>query len=490
MISIRTDYCYSGFSATANKNKLSLGLIFLFIFLTSSVSADNSKRFACLTGNTQDAIKACEDFVNAGQDDYFIFLKLARYYKMKNRLTDAQVIYEKALSAYSDSTLLKGDAANLVSNMQEQEWLKENSLSFDDAAVLRGKCINLSKILPKKALPACTQYLKNYPQDEEVIKHRKIAGNKLGLPENELAIKQDMEANLESDSNSKNLPGDSKPIETIELKPDQVDAVDPNVIADLRSELNQLYKIIDSKNNNSKKQVEYSEKGDRYALVIGNSNYTGEIPVLKNPVNDAKDMSNVLKRLGFDVSLITDASLQKMEQEVDKLSSKMNVNDIVLFYYAGHGVAINGRNYLLPAKTVINDEVDVKHKSLTASYVLEKLKRIGNGMTLVVLDACRNNPFPEAKRGARVIDGGLVNVSGYGGSLIAYATAPENVAIDGNGRNGVYTKHLIEHISKPNLKLEDMFKRVRVAVQNETDGMQTPWENSSLTDDFYFYVQK
>jgi len=219
----------------------------------------------------------------------------------------------------------------------------------------------------------------------------------------------------------------------------------------------------------------------RTALIIGNSAY--KTAPLKNPVNDARDMAAALKGFGFDVTLLTDASHQKMEAAAREFGLKLRQGGVGLFYFAGHGVQVAGENYLVPVDAVIQTESDVKFGCLNAGLVLGKMEDAGNGLNVVILDACRNNPFA---RSFRSTEPGLAKMDAPTGSLIAYATAPGSVAADGTGRNGVYTENLLKNLRTPGLPITDLFMRVRMGVVASTGKKQVPWESSSLTGYFYF----
>lgn len=232
--------------------------------------------------------------------------------------------------------------------------------------------------------------------------------------------------------------------------------------------------------------VPTSKPGRRVALVIGNGAYAGS--PLKNPVNDAQDVANMLKRLGFEVIMRQDADLKTMELAVETFYDSLKKGGAGLFYFAGHGVQVAGSNYLVPVKARIRSESDVKFEAVDASRVLGKMEDAGNGLNLVILDACRNNPY---SRGFRSSAQGLAKMDAPTGSLIAYATAPGSVASDGGpGRNGVYTKHLLMQLGVPGLTAHEMFMRVRLGVVEETGSKQVPWESSSLTGYFYFVGQR
>ena len=219
----------------------------------------------------------------------------------------------------------------------------------------------------------------------------------------------------------------------------------------------------------------------RTALVIGNGAYR-DAP-LRNPVNDARDMAEALRRVGFEVILREDADLRQMEQAVDLFWQRLKAGGTGLFFYAGHGVQVSGRNFLVPVDANVSAEQDVKYRCLDAGLVLGRMENAGNGVNIVILDACRNNPF---SRSLRSLEAGLARMDAPTGSLIAYSTAPGAVAADGIGRNGVYTKHLLAVLDAPAMPLEEVFRRVRVGVMAETGKRQVPWEATSLTGLFYF----
>ena len=219
----------------------------------------------------------------------------------------------------------------------------------------------------------------------------------------------------------------------------------------------------------------------RVALVIGNSNY--ENSPLQNPVNDAQDMSIVLRKLGFDVIELTDASRRDMFNGIREFRQKLRgTHALGLFYFAGHGAQYEGRNYLLPIDHQIRDASELQVDSISAQDILVQMKAAGNPINVVILDACRNQPFPGSSRdGAR----GLARMDSISGSLIAYATAPGSIAEDGNGRNGVYTSALLQHLSNPNQSLTDMFNQVGLEVSQATAGKQEPWISSSPLPPIY-----
>jgi uncharacterized caspase-like protein len=224
-------------------------------------------------------------------------------------------------------------------------------------------------------------------------------------------------------------------------------------------------------------------KERRLALVIGNGDYPNA--PLRNPVNDAKDLAAVLADSGFDVIRLENANLRQLRTAVRDFGDRLKKQGGVgLFYFAGHGMQLKGRNYLIPVSAQIEREDEIEFESLDANLVLEKLDSAGNRFNIVILDACRNNPFARAFRSTAQ---GLAQMDAPSGTVIAFATSPGSVASDGPGRNGLYTQYLIQSVRQPGLKIEDVFKQVRAAVRRDSGGLQTPWESTSLEGDFYFH---
>jgi formylglycine-generating enzyme required for sulfatase activity len=223
------------------------------------------------------------------------------------------------------------------------------------------------------------------------------------------------------------------------------------------------------------------QSGRRVALVIGNGVYP--TAPLKNPVNDARDMAAALRAQGFEVIARENASLAQMEGAVNEFWTRLKLGGAGLFYFAGHGLQVNGRNYLVPVDARLAVEQDAKYKCMDAGMVLGRMENAGNELNIVILDACRNNPFARSWRSA---DAGLAKMDAPRGSIIAYATAPDSVAADGDGRNGLYTEKLLRSMRTPGLPVEQMFKRVRDEVMRATKDKQVPWESTSLRGDFFF----
>ncbi|MBP8131831.1 MAG: SUMF1/EgtB/PvdO family nonheme iron enzyme [Candidatus Hydrogenedentes bacterium] len=222
----------------------------------------------------------------------------------------------------------------------------------------------------------------------------------------------------------------------------------------------------------------------RVALVVGNAAYPDS--PLRNPVNDATDMAAALERLGFAVMLQSDVDQQRIETAIREFGDRIAGAAAALFYYAGHGIQVEGHNYLVPVGKAIEAEHEAKYFCVDAGLVLEKMQDAGARVNIVILDACRNNPFARSWRSSTQ---GLAPMEAARGCLIAYATAPGKVAADGTGRNSVYTASLLKHLEQNDLDILKLFMTVRNEVLQATDDAQIPWENTSLTAEFYFVAR-
>ena len=234
----------------------------------------------------------------------------------------------------------------------------------------------------------------------------------------------------------------------------------------------------------------------RTALVIGNAAYRNA--PLRNPVNDAQAVAAALRGLGFEVILRENASQRETLDAFREFAFKSAKSQVRLLYYAGHGVQIKGRNYLMPVDAEVQAEDEIAQKGADVTEFLERLSTLPNGVNLVVLDACRNNPFTSTPsqvadsrrfrtRGLAPQTAGLAPLQAPSGTLIAFSTAPGSVAVDNPmQKNSVYTKHFLASLRTPGLPVERLFKQVRVAVALETQQQQVPWETSSLMGEFCF----
>ena len=222
----------------------------------------------------------------------------------------------------------------------------------------------------------------------------------------------------------------------------------------------------------------------KVALVIGNATYP-ENP-LENPGNDARDMSAALKKFNFEVHYCVDGTHLEMERALKDFRAELYEADVGLFFFAGHGIQIEGTNYLLATDTRMDSELDAKHSAMKLDLVIDYLEKSNTSTSIVILDACRNNPW-ERRWERSVAGNGLASVYAPRGTLIAFATSPGQVAGDGKGkRNGLYTSALLEHIGTPDCAIEAMFKRVRNTLSVATGGKQISWEHTSLAVEFFF----
>ena len=221
----------------------------------------------------------------------------------------------------------------------------------------------------------------------------------------------------------------------------------------------------------------------RVALVIGNATYLSG--PLNNTVNDARAMAMALESSGFDVLLHENVTNQnEMKKAVREFGMKLKTGGTALFYYSGHGMQVKGFNYLIPTQAVMNIEQEIEYEALDMGFVLAYMESAKSAVNIVILDACRNNPFARSFRDTKQ---GLSTMVAPTGTVIAYSTSPGSVASDGMEDYGLYTKALLTHMQRPGVKVEDVFKSVRAEVLEASQGQQTPWESSSLVGDFYFH---
>ncbi|MFB9262986.1 caspase domain-containing protein [Bradyrhizobium erythrophlei] len=227
---------------------------------------------------------------------------------------------------------------------------------------------------------------------------------------------------------------------------------------------------------------------NRLALVIGQSAYKS-VPALPNPANDARAMSQLLTESGFTVTSASDLSQDQLRERISDFAGQVaakGTDTVALVFYAGHGLQIDGENYLVPVDVDPKREADIPIQAVRLNDVLNTLTSVPSRMRILLLDACRNNPFPELNRtaghGLAIIDAKV----GAPGTFVSFSTSPGAEAEDGSGANSPYTTALLASAREPGIAIEDTFKRVRLAVNKATDGRQTPWDSSSLTEDFRF----
>lgn len=274
-----------------------------------------------------------------------------------------------------------------------------------------------------------------------------------------------LQAKLKKDNTDASTTPANPPAQQVATSPTPAQAATPLTLAD-------LYK---------------DEK--RYALIIGNSAYPKAIGVLRNPVNDATDLAKELQASNFEVQLLTNATYGQMRAAMLKFKEKIDAGEkdktVSLFYFAGHGVQYEDENYLVPIDAMIEYQDDISRYCFgVQKMVLSNMERSNSRMNIVILDACRNNPFPAATRSAG--GQGLGEMRRARGSFIAYATAPGSVASDGAGRNGLYTQELLKAMRKPGLTIEQVFKEVRANVLKLSGDKQNTWDSSNIVGEFYF----
>jgi Caspase domain len=227
----------------------------------------------------------------------------------------------------------------------------------------------------------------------------------------------------------------------------------------------------------------------RLALVIGQSAYRA-VTALPNPANDAKAVSQLLGEAGFEVLTASDLSQNEMREKIGDFAAKVAAkgpDTIALVFYAGHGLQIDGENFLVPVDVDPKREADIPLQAVRLNDILNTLTSVPSKMRILLLDACRNNPFPainqSAGHGLAIVDAKI----GAPGTFLSFSTSPGAEAEDGGGADSPYTSALLLAAKEPGLSIEDTFKRVRVSVNKATEGRQTPWDSSSLTDDFRFF---
>ena len=232
----------------------------------------------------------------------------------------------------------------------------------------------------------------------------------------------------------------------------------------------------------SSPQLSLASPEKRVALVIGNAEY--RFSPLSNPANDADDMAAALQQCGFSVIKTINATRKEMRRSIRKFGKEIADEDAVgLFYYSGHAIQVDGENYMIPIGASVYAQDEIEDECLKVSAVLRKMETASNKLNIIILDACRDNPFG---RGFRTGTSGLAKMDAPIGSIYAFSTAPGSVAADGAGRNGLYTSELLEHILTPGLEIGQLFRLVRVEVMAASNNNQVPWESSSLTGSFFF----
>lgn len=228
---------------------------------------------------------------------------------------------------------------------------------------------------------------------------------------------------------------------------------------------------------------------ERLAMVIGNESYA-RLP-LRNPVNDARSVAQALRAVGFTVMLRENAGYGVMVDSMREFLDRSSEAEVRLVYFAGHGAQYDGKNYLIPVDATLQHDKELTTKAANATELAAKLAQNKSGVNIMILDACREAPFPLVSTRnplrARAVQPGLAGANAPQGTLIAFSTGPGGIAMDGPaGSNSAYTRHLVAHLAEPGLAVEQLFKRIRIGVARDTQQKQIPWETSSLMGDFCF----
>jgi hypothetical protein len=220
----------------------------------------------------------------------------------------------------------------------------------------------------------------------------------------------------------------------------------------------------------------------KVALVIGNSAYHNG--PLKNSANDARDVGARLSELGFDAEVVLNGGRKQMAEGIDRFLNKLRTGDVALFYYSGHGAQIDGENYLIPVDFEGQNETDVRYDTHAAGRIQERMERSGAQLNIIILDACRDNPYRSSSRNA---GGGLAAMNAGRGTFVAFATSPGRTASDNSsGRNGLFTQYFLDALRQPGLALDDVFNVVREHVDEASGGKQLPWTQTAVVGRFTF----
>jgi tetratricopeptide (TPR) repeat protein len=398
-------------------------------------------------------------------------------YWFKAKSYDKLGLYNESVRDYTSAIKELGSDNQIKAKLlyeRSQEYIKTGNvvLAFEDLE--QGSLVHPANADIKRELEKLSK-------QETVIASRsaKESQRKSEEAKKEEAKKSTVIAKKEEPPAKKEVVNNAKPNTTVEEKPNNNLSGAPQKVAEpVKQPVTTTPTLADA----------YKDE-KRYALVIGNSNYPKEIGVLKNPVNDATDIANELRNSHFEVDLLTNATYGQMRAAMLKFKERVDAGDrdktVSLFYYAGHGLAHDDENYLVPIDASIEYEDDIARYCFAVQrMVLANMERSNSRMNIVILDACRNNPFPALTRSAG--QQGLGEMRRARGSFIAYATAPGSVASDGSGRNGLYTQELLKAMRKPGLAIEQVFKEVRQGVLRMSGDKQNTWDSSNIVGEFYF----
>lgn len=415
--------------------------------------------------------------------------------------------YTKAIEIITDKT---NQAKLYYERAQQQQKLGDSKAAIDDlttAAKLDGSNEEIKTMLASATAPKSQEK----ELTAESISKRGMDGKKGAKPEDDKSVAQNTkevkppavqpvsQGVVPPASNNKN-DADTKLAEKKDVVVAEKDK--PQVVVPVVNDKKTEQKEVASTQMETKQPVvappvviepkeptlaDLYKDEKRYALVIGNSAYKFVAP-LKNSANDANDMAAELEKSNFEVIKVINGDYTQMREAYrkfqEKLSSGPKDQTVGLFYYAGHGIQNEGENYLVPVEANIQYEDDIPRACFPVQrVVVANMERSNSRMNIIVLDACRNNPFPSAYRST---GSGLAEIKRAKGSFIAYATAPGYTASDGEGRNGLYTQELLKAMKKPGRTIEQVFKDVRLNVMNLSGDKQYTWDQSNIIGDFYF----
>jgi hypothetical protein len=501
MINIYSRACITG-------SKIILVSIFLLLIAAQNTFSASSAKQQCFDTDNDNNIQYCREAISKDKNNRKLHVVLGKSLEKKNAFDDARFAYNAALKLFPNDKFFLKRLSIVESYIEERDWLAkkkaEKQGNKNQASQLKIAAIKCKKLSGQKAIKNCDTVLALSPNQPEIIlaKANHLYSQKQYLQAKKTYQELSSYAGFEAIAQARLKQFNTQPAAELNIAQRKTEsnqvakvseqkvtpALKPAVVTEspFTAELSQpkLSKSAAQTANTINQEKPVILTGQkRYALVVGNSDYKAS--PLKNPVNDAKDMASKLEEYGFEVKKLFDASLREMETEITQFGKKLyGENTVGLFYYAGHGLQIDGQNYLVPVDANIETEADVKYESVNAGRILSQMELAENGLNMVILDACRNNPYTRSWRSSAR---GLAKMEAPAGSLMLYATSPGKVAADGEGRNGLFTEKLMANIDKKGLKIEDVFKQTAIAVSQFSNKKQIPYIEGVILGDFYFH---
>jgi tetratricopeptide (TPR) repeat protein len=478
-----------------------INLIVLFCLISASCFAQfklyEKGHDSYTSGKYEDAIKNFSEYLKKVTRDKALdvevyYLRALSYYKINN--------YKDAISDFEETLLLNHENSGNIywfkAKSNEKIGANKEALSDYSNAIheLGGDKTIKSKLLYERGLL--------YVKTSDLVKAKEDFQNGVALNPGNADLKRELGKLDKVVLASRATPENTNKTEQPAVKKDDltkkntattgagVKKEEPAIVtANTNAAKNSVQQPASSHPVNTQPTIaEFYKDEKRFALVIGNSAYPRTIGVLKNPVNDATDMAKELQNSNFEVDLLTNATYGQMRAALLKFKEKIDAGDpektVALFYFAGHGLQHEQENYLVPIDAAVEFEDDISRYCFPAQrMVLANMERSNARMNILILDACRNNPFPALNRS---VTQGLGEMRRARGSFIAYATAPGSVASDGSGKNGLYTQELLKAMRKPGLTIEQVFKEVRANVLRLSGDKQNTWDSSNIIGEFYF----